>query len=169
MAHQLTGRFGITRTLECLSRLGHPYLEPSAAADGVKPRAHSYKNLLRNSSVLMCCQKSFSSSISGSSLATATAQHHKEHQVKLTESSKLPSHCQECGGYLRSTLGTKNKAHMAENIQMWGVTISPLAFCKAWCFTVIMFWLQTTQEGNDYGFCYLLEFSTRATEQLWLK
>lgn len=68
VAHQLTGRFGITGTSGVPElppgRLGHPYLEPSAAADGVKPRAHSYENLLRNSSVLMCCQESFSSSIS---------------------------------------------------------------------------------------------------------
>lgn len=46
---------------------------------------------------------------------------------------------------------------------------SPLSFSKAWCFTVIMFWLQAVEEGDDYGFYYLLEFSTRAREQLWLR
>lgn len=96
----------------------------------------------------------------------ATAQHHKEHQVKLT------SRCQACGRYLRSTPG--NRRQGTHGRRGWKhlnvrVTISPLAFCKAWCFTVIMFWLQTAEEGNDYGFYYLLEFSTRATEQLWLK
>lgn len=40
---------------------------------------------------------------------------------------------------------------------------------SAWRLTIIMFWLQAAEEGNDYGFFYLLEFSTRATEQLWLK
>lgn len=49
------------------------------------------------------------------------------------------------------------------------VMISPLSFCKAQCFIIIMFWLQAAEEGNDYGFYYLLEFSTRVTEQLWLK
>lgn len=66
LTHQLAGRFGIRRTSGVPDHppgwLGHPYLEPSAVAHGVEPRAYSYKNLLRNSSVLMCCQKSFSSS-----------------------------------------------------------------------------------------------------------
>lgn len=50
-----------------------------------------------------------------------------------------------------------------------GVMISPPSFCKTWCFTIIMFWLQTAEERNDYGVYCLLEFSTRAMEQLWLK
>lgn len=50
-----------------------------------------------------------------------------------------------------------------------GVTISSPSFCKTWCFTVIMFWLQTAEERNDYRVYCLLEFSTRAMEQLWLK
>lgn len=75
--HQLTGRFGIRRTSGVPGHppgwLGHPYLEPPAVTDGVKPRAYSYKNLLRNSFVLMCCRKSFSSSspISGHNHNTA--------------------------------------------------------------------------------------------------
>lgn len=106
------------------------------------------------------------------SLATATAQRHKELQVELTQNSKHTSSWQAGDGYLRSTPGTRNQG--THSRQGWKhlnvvVMISPLAFCKAECFTVIMFWLQTAEEGNDYGFYYLLEFSTRATEQLWLK
>lgn len=50
-----------------------------------------------------------------------------------------------------------------------GVTVSPLPFRKAQRFTLIVFWLEATEEENDYGFYYLLQFSTSATEQLWLK
>lgn len=50
-----------------------------------------------------------------------------------------------------------------------GVVISPLSFCKARCFVMIMFWLRAAEEGDDYGFYCLLELSTRVTEQLWLK
>lgn len=47
--------------------------------------------------------------------------------------------------------------------------VLPLRFCRAQCFTLIVFWLEATEEGNDYGFYYLLEFSTRTPEQLWLR
>lgn len=50
-----------------------------------------------------------------------------------------------------------------------GVTVSPLPFRKAQLFALIVFWLEAAEEGNDYGFYYLLQFSTSAVEQLWLK
>lgn len=50
-----------------------------------------------------------------------------------------------------------------------GVTVSPLPFRKAQLFALIVFWLEAAEEGNDYGFYYLLQFSTSAMEQLWLK